>query len=330
MKIFKKLIAAVLCLSFVISFAGCSKKGKEDDSQSDSSQQFRYTETWVIEPSIEADNIFALPLYTFNEDTNHYDVTYGDAYIVEKDGKFGFIDSNGKIVIEPKYDSIDTCHCTDGYIATVKSGENHATSYKINFSFEENWAYPHNPEECAPYTYRWNTALDKVHIQKGEDVQADGENLLPEAVLLDSGKFSIAVNGQLKAKEEYDAAGIYTGGIIAVKKGDKWGYIDSNGETVIPFEYSVAENHSLDGLTLTPYEANEGFVTLIKDGKYGVMKADGTQVIPCSYNKLTVVHDGRVFATKDGSVWGVLLADKAISDSIVNDATEESTTEATE
>lgn len=328
MKRMRKLIAGVLCLSFVLSFAGCSDKTKKDNEQTDETQKPEYKETWVIEPSIEADNIFSLPLYKFNDKTNHYDVTYGDAYVIEKDGKFGFIDSNGKIIVEPKYDSIETCHCTDGYIATVKPEGSYSTTYKINASFGENWMYPHNPEECIAYTYKWNVALDKIHIQLGEE-EVDGENYLPEAVFLDNGKFALAVNGELKS-EEYDDAGIFTGGLVAMKKGDKWGYINSKGETVIPFEYEAAEGHSLNGMAPTPYEVSEGFVTVIKGDKSGVLKADGSEVIPCQYQKLTTVHDGRVFATNDGGVWGLLLVDEAISNGIANEMSQQETTETTQ
>lgn len=38
-----------------------------------------------------------------------------------------------------------------------------------------------------------------------------------------------------------------THSLAAVKSGDKWGYIDLEGQTVIPFQYDSATPFNLDG-----------------------------------------------------------------------------------
>lgn len=42
-----------------------------------------------------------------------------------------------------------------------------------------------------------------------------------------------------------------THSLAAVKSGDKWGYIDLEGQTVIPFQYDSATPFNLDGATVT-------------------------------------------------------------------------------
>ncbi len=154
-----------------------------------------------------------------------------------------------------------------------------------------------------------------VSVQKGDE-QVDGGNFVPEAVRLSDGKFAVACGNKLQGAADYTAAGVFTGGLVALEKGGKWGYVNSKGKEVIPFEFDAIDSHSALGGEPTAYECSEGYVTVCKGGKYGVYKADGTQVIPCQYSAMTTVHDGRVFASNDGGVWGILLVDKQISDGI--------------
>lgn len=314
MKSFKCLTAVVLCFALLLCFSACGEK--QADTQSEKTQKTEYTEKWVVEPSIVADNIYSLPLCTFNEETNHYDVNYGDVYVIEKDGKLGFINSNGEIVVEPKYNTVETCICTDGYIATIKPEGSYRSTYKIDSSFNELWMYPHSCEEFEGYTYLWNAGLNTVSVQNG-DVQADGGAYLPEAVGLDSGKYAVVSAGKIQGETDYDAAGVFTGGVVAMSKGSKWGYVNALGETVIPFSYDAVPDYSATGNGNTPYECSENYITVLKDGKYGIFKADGTQVVPCNYRSLTTVHDGRAFVSNDGGVWGILLIDETVSNGIV-------------
>ncbi len=318
MNIIRPLISIVLCLSLLVCFAACGKKEENNKADSDNAPENKYTEKWVIEPSIEADAIYTLPLCVFNEETNHYDITYGDVFIIEKDGKSGFINSNGDIIVEPKYDTIETCICKEGYIVSIKPEGSYRTTYTVDSSFNEIWSYPHSCEEFDGYEYLWDAAANKVMVKKVNS-QRSSDAYLPEAVKLDNGKYAVASNGKLCSNADYDAAGIFTGGLVALSKGGKWGYVNSEGKQIIPFEYDAVPGYSATGNGNTPYECSENYVTVFKNGKYGVVKSDGTQVIPCQYTALTTVHDGRVFASNDGGVWGLLLVDESISNGIASD-----------
>ncbi len=101
-------------------------------------------------------------------------------------------------------------------------------------------------------------------------------------------------------------------------KNGKWGYVDSAGKTAIPFQYDAVPGYKTLGSAQgdTPFVCSEGYVTVYKNGRFGVLAADGTQIIPCQYPYLTPVHDGRAFASKDGKTWGVLCVDSKISDGV--------------
>lgn len=329
MKRFKSFLAILLCIGLVAGFCSCSGKKEKEETPTDTNRETEYTENWVIEPSVEAEAIFTLPLTRFNGETNHYDVTFGDCYVIKKDGKFGFINSNGEIVVEPVYDTIETCICSEGYIASIKPEDSYRTTYDIDSSLSRSWRYPHECEAFDGYTYKWNSVLEKLTIQKGETQTQDGA-LLPEAVQLDNGKYGLLSGDKLVGASDYDAAGVFTGGLVAMAKGDKWGYVNSKGEEVIPFEFDAIEGYSALGVASTPYECSEGYVTVLKNGKYGVFSADGTQIIPCKYQSLTTVHDGRVFASNDGGAWGILLVDEKVSNGIATGLTTQSDDEENE
>ena len=325
----------MLCLVFAFSFSACSKKQgekkEEKKEEAGTAETVNYTEKWVVEPSIEADRIYSLPLLSYNKKTNHYDVSFGEAYVIEKDGKFGLIDSNGKIVTEMKYDSIETCVCSKKYIVTLRDeGE----TYSIDSNFESDWRYPHKCESFEGKSYIWDSSMNSlkiVEISDGEQNETDSKALLPETCEISGSadgakKYALAYGGRLVSASDFENAGVFTGGIAALCKNGKWGYVDSTGKQVIPFEYDAVKGHDIIGRGDTAYECSENYVTVLKGGKWGIFRADGTSVIPCTYSSLTTVHDGRAFALSSNGMWGILCVDEAVSNGIINDSVTNETT----
>jgi len=63
--------------------------------------------------------------------------------------------------------------------------------------------------------------------------------------------------------------------LIVIKRNDKWGYIDSEGEIVLPLIYDDAQCFSHNGI------AGVGI-----DGKYGVINEKGVEIIPLEYDRI--------------------------------------------
>lgn len=344
MKKFKSILCVLLTAVFVLQFAACKKNNKPEEKKETEPEEVTeetidYTENWILSPSIQAQRIYSLPIVDFNETTNHYDVSFGQAYVIEKDGKYGLIDSNGKIVVSPDLDTLITCPCYEGYIATKKEGEYYTATYHIGSSFLKNWASEHTCDGFSGYKYIWDDDSSSTGSMYSSSVSSYSVNLkpyLPETVEIMSGgkttgKFALANSGSLVSAKDFTAAGVFTGGIAAMQKNGKWGYIDSTGKEIIPFEYDAIEGYNaLNGDSDTPFECSEGYVTVLKGGKYGIFTADGEMVIPCQYEYLTTVHDGRAYASKDGQSWGILCIDEKVSKGIEPDdeAEEETTTSA--
>lgn len=134
----------------------------------------------------------------------------------------------------------------------------------------------------------------------------------------------------------------YEDGLIAVRKGtyleDKvyWGFINFNGQEVIPCEYDIEmageyldSDHMFDngmvimskdgvygafdksGNTAIPFEYEDfrpfknGISTVCKNGLYAAINRKGEVTIPYRYTKLYYINNHRFVAAKDGK-YGVI------------------------
>lgn len=342
MKSFKKILCILCSFAFIVQLSACSKKNNTpaettEKQETKNTENIEYKENWFIAPNIQAQAIYPLALSDFNESTNHYDVSFGNYYVIKKDDKFGLIDSNGDLVFEPQFDSIETCSNPehDGYYATVVESEYYTSTYSISVSGYKDWVYPHTCEGFSGYAYRWNESDSSTYC-----ISINGENKytvmlspsLPETMVVYDGtdltdKYVLVNSGKAVGSDTYTNVGVFTGGVAAVKKNGKWGYIDSEGKEILPFEFDAVEGYNaLNCEAATPYECSEGYLTVLKNGKYGIYSSDGDMIVPCQYASLTTVHNGRAFASKDGKTWGILIVDKKISNGI---APEDSTSDGT-
>jgi hypothetical protein len=80
--------------------------------------------------------------------------------------------------------------------------------------------------------------------------------------------------------------------LAAVKKNDKWGFIDKTGKVVIDLIY----DYEYDMYTAEhQYPFKDGRAKVYKNGKYGMIDKNGIEVIPTIYDNI------RYFLNSDGS-----------------------------
>jgi hypothetical protein len=80
-------------------------------------------------------------------------------------------------------------------------------------------------------------------------------------------------------------------GLAGVAKGGKYGYINTSGETVIPFEYDAV------------YGSRDGLAAVVKDGKCGLVNYQNEVVVPLEYDDISEYAGGVAYAVKDGIVY---------------------------
>lgn len=320
---FKHTLAFIMCLALVCTlFTACSKKPTEDEGVTEDASV--HAAHWAVSPSIEAEAIEPLVRADFNETTSHYDISYADYFRIKQNGKYGIIDLNGKIVVKPEYDELFAIRNSRNFLGVkVDSDGDRRQTYIHCPTFEKETA--HKKYNSEKYEYYWNTGLSKPMFMKtenGKTEKGEYKSEVPETLTgvmaksgggyKPNGTYGLYSMGRNITGMVYSGAGQFSDGKAAFKSGDKWGYIDSNGRTVIPFEYEAIPGYSALGGDDTPYESFNGFVTLCKDGMYGILKSDGTVVAPFSYEGATPVVNGAAFVLSEGK-WGVLVVDSDAS-----------------
>ncbi|NLN84139.1 MAG: hypothetical protein GX138_07285 [Firmicutes bacterium] len=84
--------------------------------------------------------------------------------------------------------------------------------------------------------------------------------------------------------KDYDSIDTFSEGLAIVIKDDKWGYIDTKGQEVIPLEYNWANSFD-DGLALVAKGDDFQY-------KYGYIDQEGNEVVPLIYDWVGYFREG--------------------------------------
>lgn len=228
-------------------------------------------------------------------------------------GKVGFVDSSGKIVVQPKYDSVSDfnsqCNC-----ATAKNEENLWGIINI----QGDWIVP------PKFTTVGVIGAGYVPVQE------KGENKF---------KF-IDVFGNVLVSG-FDFVRSFSNGLAAVNIDNKWGFINLKGEIAIPPKYTLdgylhlkmpqlsAVGDFSDGLAgviingkqfyIRPDDTvafvldegmfggdfSEGLAVVWKNEKYGVIQNNGKIILQPVFSQIETFSEG-LAAFRDGVSWGYL------------------------
>ena len=125
----------------------------------------------------------------------------------------------------------------------------------------------------------------------------------------------------IKAVQQYEQLGVFSEGMAAVKKGNKWGYINNKGEEIIPCEYTSAQKFSeglapvgkndsvgfinSQGKIVIPFDFkfampfSEGLAAVYKDDHWGFIDSKGQEIIPFAYTSASQFCDGLSLVMKE-------------------------------
>lgn len=189
-----------------------------------------------------------------------------DLYPVEDNSKWGYIDSNGDLLINPQFDSADDF--SEGY-----------ASIEINNKFgyiDKAGKVMIKPEFDYAKSFSEGIAVVRIGINPNTDlikygfINKKGEILWPSKNNEDE-----IIEGY-----NYDYAESFSDGLALVRKNGKTGYIDKNGDVVIDFKFSDASSFSND------------IAAVVIDGKRGYINKRGEFVIKPQYLEAQSFNDG--------------------------------------
>lgn len=215
-----------------------------------------------------------------------------------KDGKYFFINTEGKEAFPFKYESAEKFSeglavvCKDnkyGYIDTKGNEVIPLTDEFLYFGFSEGLAAVWKNDEVG---YIDKTGKIVIPIQKRSNwICSFHEGL---AVIEKNGK-----NGYIDTKGnevitcKFDYASDFSEGLAIVRKNEKGGYIDKTGREVIPCVFDETNDFS------------EGLAAVSKDGKKFYINKEGKEAFPCSYDDIGDFHEG-LASVRKGNLHGAI------------------------
>lgn len=225
--------------------------------------------------------------------------------------KWGFINTAGKISLEPRYDRLGDL---SGGLAAVRVGQ-------YEGFIDKNGRIVIEPKFAAVGDF--SEGLARANL--GGTVIGSGE--------LRGGKWGyMNRTGELTITPVYGEAGDFRGGLAPVKAFDRWGYIDAKGKIVIQFVFEYARNFS-DGLAfvvskgkvgyinpkmggpLSPWENHlryeqygdfqEGLAPVLLKERWGFINKQGALAIPCQFSEVKGFTED-LAAVRVGTRWGYI------------------------
>ncbi len=213
---------------------------------------------------------------------------------VEKDGKWGFVDREGKIVIPFEYEW--AAYFVDGLAPIGVKDDNYFQGKKGYIN--KNGEMIISPTYSEASVFHNGYALVEKNDKYGF-VDKRGNEVIPC---------------------EWDNATWFSEGLAAVVKGEKLGFINNKGEEVIPCQYEEYDGWYWDistswfqGDRSMAYHRSDdfprqmdlrgcfadGLVSVVKNGKYGVIDKNGNEIIPFEYDKIGYFSEGIAKAMKE-------------------------------
>jgi hypothetical protein len=246
--------------------------------------------------------------------------TYSNGFFrVKQKGKYGFVNRAGKVYIKPQYDEASSF--ADGQAIVKKNGKYGVIDFKNQFKLQPKYSsIIRNPD----YKYYAIKENDKTGSEKIFIYDLNGKKITDEAFdqiyIADSiAQVRVVKNGKTKFfnvntkvyafDNSYDQAEAFKNGYAFVSNGGKWGAIDKQGKVIVPVNYDKVEfdwfaNKMIFKTTLNGKQGiidqkakvilpNEYdmivsslpiYLKVKKDGKYGVLKNDGTPITEIVYD----------------------------------------------
>ena len=294
-----------------LNINGKKQKRESKESKSNKSEkQMQENESnysWILQPTIIADEII-VPDESISPDNRTN--ARGEAIakrseyaIIERNGKYGFIDDKGNELCKICYDTYEVCQCgavdlqkldgdgiateiayinEKGQIAISKYGCQHGCipEYALYSPFERKIQ---SMEDSSSYTGVVSNTFEEYNQVFAF---ANKGSVVTEFIFDD-------IVSQIV---EPDKARCFAG-----EKDDVWGYYLLNGKEFLSPQFEGLSNNKFK-----VYLPTEGYIAVKKDNKCGYYNIVGDEVIPCGeFEAVCPVYEGKAWVKYEGK-WGII------------------------
>lgn len=358
-KIFCSALTAVVAGAMLTGCAMPWEKGADDDVApggysytADSNSEQKQAYRWLIEPTINADNIISFDGSQVDPN-NEKNTAYANYSVIRQNGKYGIIDYSGNMVVPAEYDDYYTYWCGEVTLFNIINEKNDEYEYCSIDSSNQVVYYAAEHHDSSP-RYYWNSNEEKIYVKDADEEQGE-EYTGKKAVVVceadvkksDNGFYDISPVSEplygLAKKDKLILDMQYTDFYAPAYKGagltciafendeGKWGYVGSDGKTIIDFkcdgDMSAYCGKVIDDeMAVHPYLFTDDYLPVSIDSSYGYYDIDGNCIVkPGEFDQARPAHNGKAWVMKSGK-WGVI----AFGDAPVEeDSSEEETTTTT-
>lgn len=200
--------------------------------------------------------------------------TAAQLYPIEVNGKYGFINGKGTVVIEAVYDGY-------GY-----SGVPGGTLYVEDHAAKKQYYFSSAGTKLFEYKLRDASILYNDRALYTAQIQTAGGAKATRYGYIDS-------QGKVAIQPIYVRAFSFSEGLARVNVGKASGYINTKGKLIVPYQYSSTTDFS-DGMAA---------VTLAVGGKYGYIDKTGNYLIKPQFSMAQPFSEGLAFVERNGATF---------------------------
>lgn len=204
----------------------------------------------------------------YNHDENNNLWYEENALKVQKDGKYGLINLDGKELLACTYDAIDVIQNTKSVYITTLNSQKGLVDNKGNIIIDNKYS------EITSLTEKYENGFIVKNAQ---------------------GKYGIINYDKTIGLEEIydDIKNIYGNSMYVVKEANAWKIVNNAGETFLENKFEDVK------------EINKENIIVKINGKYGVVNLQSEEQIPASYDDLSYAFSNYYIAKKDGN-YGII------------------------
>ncbi len=309
------------------------KPAQQDPVQSQTSEEY----SWVIKPSYDYDDVNILcsmsdkpvadiRLWDDNTDDHDSGEKLPVGFVVSRNNNYGLISLNGDLLMDCEYSYISMF---SGFAEAMKTDSSY--SYTLGSDYEVHIMENAGHGGHATY-YIYDESNSKIGYIDPNGIiicdEYDMEKIANRAILLKSGtldenngcredsvaKFGLMFRNKIIVPLKYDGGSDgnlleydqnstemcdVKDGRAVFWKNNKIYIFDKNGKCYSDGKYDKVDN----GYQELNYF--NGYLTVCKDGKWGLIDVNGKEVLKCQFEDITSVYDGKAWAKQNGK-WGVI------------------------
>jgi hypothetical protein len=208
---------------------------------------------------------------------------YSDCAKVVKNGKYGFVACDGRLVVDTVWD--ETCHFYDAALCPVRKDSKWGLIDKTG------------KEVFVP---QFDQVDEFKAILNGEE----GLHFTYAALVMKDGKYGfIDDKGNYILPPKFDdARGFSIEGYAPVKGNGKWGFLDHTGAIVVPLQFDAVGEYGMFYMLGRSWgKGCVEFFTVMLDGRWGIMDSDSNVIMPDG-NVSYIIYKGMKLYIKNGRV----------------------------